>query len=104
MSPVIVYLLTSAVLIVIGLYGAIAAGQWLRKIMAVNVTGGGVFLLLVATAYPRSGEAPDPVPHALVLTGIVVAVSATGLALALEQRLRNLEAAAATETQPDRPQ
>jgi multicomponent Na+:H+ antiporter subunit C len=31
---------------------------------------------------------PDPVPHALVLTGIVVASSATALALALGKRLR----------------
>jgi multicomponent Na+:H+ antiporter subunit C len=102
-NSVIVYQLTSAALIVIGLYGAITAGQWLRKIMAVNVMGGGVFLLLVATAYPRSGELPDPVPHALVLTGIVVAVSATGVALALEQRLRILQAAEAPDATPDRP-
>jgi len=33
---------------------------------------------------------PDPVPHALVLTGIVVAFSATALALALGRRLREV--------------
>jgi len=32
----------------------------------------------------------DPVPHALVLTGIVVAVSATAMALALGRRLEAL--------------
>ena len=33
----------------------------------------------------------DPVPHALVLTGIVVAVSATAMALALGKRLQELD-------------
>ncbi|MEW8212817.1 MAG: Na+/H+ antiporter subunit C, partial [Candidatus Thiodiazotropha taylori] len=31
-----------------------------------------------------------PVPHALVLTGLVVAISATALALALNRRLREM--------------
>jgi len=49
--------------------------------------GAGVFHVLVAVAYRGLDAAPDPVPQALVLTGIVVAVSATALALALGQRL-----------------
>jgi multicomponent Na+:H+ antiporter subunit C len=43
--------------------------------------------VLVAVAYRGLEKAPDPIPHALVLTGIVVAVSATALALTLGQRL-----------------
>ena len=43
--------------------------------------------MLIAVAYRGPGVAPDPVPQALVLTGIVVAVSATALALALARRL-----------------
>ena len=43
--------------------------------------------MLVALA-KRSGDAlPDPVPHAMVITGIVVAVSATALALTLMLKL-----------------
>ncbi len=49
--------------------------------------GAGVFHILVAVAYRGTETAPDPVPQALVLTGIVVAVSATALALTLGQRL-----------------
>jgi multicomponent Na+:H+ antiporter subunit C len=56
-------------------------------LIALNVTGAGVFQLLVAVAYRGIDQAPDPVPQALVLTGIVVAVSATSLGLALWQRL-----------------
>ena len=46
----------------------------------------GVFMMLVALASRTTGIAtrPDPVPHAMVLTGIVVAVSATALGLALQ--------------------
>ena len=44
--------------------------------------------ILVATAYRGPEVAADPIPHALVLTGIVVAVSATALGLALERRRR----------------
>ena len=59
----------------------------LRKLIALNVMGAGVFHVLVAVAYRGLDAGPDPVPQALVLTGIVVAVSATALALALSQRL-----------------
>ena len=49
--------------------------------------GAGVFHVLIAVGYRGMEQAPDPVPHALVLTGIVVAVSATALALAFGRRL-----------------
>ena len=42
--------------------------------------GNGIFLLLIAMAARAPGE-PDPVPHAMVLTAIVVAVSATAVML-----------------------
>jgi len=50
--------------------------------------GSGVFLVLVALGARTPGASPDPVPHAMVITGIVVAVSATALALALMLRVR----------------
>jgi multicomponent Na+:H+ antiporter subunit C len=78
--------LAAAVLVALGFYALVAHPDLLRKVVAANVLGAGVFLLLVAFAR-RAGDAPDPVPHALVLTGIVVAVSFTGLAVALIARL-----------------
>ena len=87
MSPLLTYGVAGAVLIAIGLYALIVRRHLLRKILAVNVVGNGVFLVLVALAQ-RSGV-PDPVPQAMVLTGIVVAVSATALALALAVRVRD---------------
>ncbi len=43
--------------------------------------GTGVFMVLIAMAARHTS--PDPVPHAMVLTGIVVAVAATAFALVL---------------------
>lgn len=83
------YTAASFALFAIGLVGVFAAANRLRKIMAANLMGSGVFLLLVATGYPREGGPADPVPQALVLTGIVVAVSATALALTLVRRIED---------------
>jgi multicomponent Na+:H+ antiporter subunit C len=87
MHAAVWYIFTGISLFVIGLVGIIACAHPLRKILALNIMGSGVFLLLVAPADRLVGRAPDPVPHAMVLTGIVVAVSATALALALARRL-----------------
>jgi len=83
----IAYALAGAILIVSGLWGVLLSEHILRKIMALNILGSGVFLLLVTFAYRSPDSPPDPVPHAMVLTGIVVAVSATALALALARHL-----------------
>jgi len=87
MNTAFFYALTGAGLFVLGMYALILHAHLLRKILAINVMGSGVFLVLVALA-SRNPQAPDPVPHAMVITGIVVAVSATALALALMLRLR----------------
>ena len=88
MSAVIAYGLAGAGLVAVGLYALVVHEHLLRKILAINVVGNGVFLVLVAAAQ-RGPGVPDPVPHAMVLTGIVVAVSATALALALAVRVRD---------------
>lgn len=84
----VIYGLAGLGLFALGLRGALLHGTLLGQILAINVCGAGVFLVLVTVAYRGPSSVPDPVPHALVLTGIVVAVSATALALALDRRLR----------------
>jgi len=79
--------LVGIVLFLLGVWAFLIYQPLLRKLIALNVMGAGVFHVLVAVAYRGLEKAPDPVPHALVLTGIVVAVSATALALTLGQRL-----------------
>lgn len=88
MTRALWYGLVGVVLLLIGAHGLVAHAHALRRILAANIMGAGVFLVLVAGAYRRPGPASDPVPHAMVITGIVVAVSATAVALALVRRLR----------------
>ena len=77
------YALAGLALFVMGAHGVFTRRHPLRKVLALNVLSAGVFLVLVATASRAPGVPPDPVPHAMVLTGLVVSVSATALALAL---------------------
>lgn len=87
MNAAFLYALVGVGLLALGLYALIVYAHLLRKILAINIMGSGVFLVLVALAR-RTGEAvPDVVPHAMVITGIVVAISATALALALMLKL-----------------
>lgn len=72
----------------VGLFGFLALAHLLRKLLAFNVMGSGVFLIMVGLAQ-RQGER-DPVPQALVLTGIVVAIAATALAVVLIRRYYHL--------------
>ncbi len=83
----------AAILVGLGLYGLIIHPSALRKILSFNVLGSGIFLLLGVIA--RRGAAADlsadPVPQALVITGIVVAFSATALGVAIALRLNEVE-------------
>lgn len=81
----ILFALTGVALFAIALHNLFARTHLLRKILALNIAGSGVFLVFIALAR-RGAGAVDPVPHAMVLTGIVVAVSATALALAITRR------------------
>ncbi|GEM_PF-601804 len=87
MSTFFLYSLAAMLLVGMGIYGLLTRRHLLRKVMALNVIAGGVFLLLITTAYRNQEHFPDPVPQAMVLTGIVVAISATGFALALVRRI-----------------
>lgn len=76
-------------LVGLGLYALIVNPQPLRKIVAFNVVGSGVFVLFGAIAHrgAAQGWGGDPVPQALLITGLVVAFCATALALAILLRL-----------------
>lgn len=90
MSEATLYGLAAAALIGIGLYGTLAQAAMLRRLLAFNLLGSGVFLLFGAIARRGAGAglAGDPVPQAIVITGLVVAFAATTLAVALLLRLQ----------------
>jgi multicomponent Na+:H+ antiporter subunit C len=76
-------------LVGVGLYGLITNPEPLRKILAFNLVGSGVFLMfgVIARRGAAAGLGGDPVPQALVITAIVVAFAATAMAIALLLRL-----------------
>ena len=95
MSGETLFGLCGAALVGIGLYGVICQPGALRRILAFNLLGSGVFLLFGtiakrgggALAAAGEGADGDPVPQALVITGLVVAFAATAIAVALLRRL-----------------
>ncbi|MGD8908973.1 MAG: NADH-quinone oxidoreductase subunit K [Chromatiales bacterium] len=91
MTQALIYALTGAALFMLGVRATLLHQALLPRLLALNVSGAGVFLIFVSLAYRGDSIATDPIPHALVLTGLVVAISATALALALNRRLRELE-------------
>lgn len=97
LSSVFLYVLAGVLLFGMGTSAVFFCAHWLKKILAVNLAGSGLFLVLVALSRRPGAAAPDPVPSALVLTGIVVAVSATAVALALYCRLAAFERERVTE-------
>ena len=83
------FALCACALVGIGLYGLIVQPHPLRKLVAFNIMGSGVFVLFGALAKRGAvaGMAADPVPQALLITAIVVAFAATAVTVALLLRL-----------------
>jgi multicomponent Na+:H+ antiporter subunit C len=95
------YGLAGALLVGIGLYGLIAQPHPLRKLLGFNLLGSGVFLLFGAAA--ARDVVLDPVPQAMVITGIVVALAATALGVALVLRLFHETGGTSLRPAPPRP-
>ncbi len=74
----------TVLLFVIGVWTLIADPNLIKKVMGLNIMETAVFAFIVTTGVL---DPPSPIPHALVLTGIVVAVSTTAVALALLLRV-----------------
>jgi multicomponent Na+:H+ antiporter subunit C len=83
------FAMCACALVGIGLYGLIVQPHPLRKLVAFNIMGSGVFVLFGALAKrgAAAGMAADPVPQALLITAIVVAFAATAVTVALLLRL-----------------
>lgn len=102
LDPATLFGLCGAALVGIGLFVVITHPGLLRRIVGFNILGAGIFLVfgVVARRGAAAGFDSDPVPQALVITGIVVAFSATALAVALLQRLFDLTGHETLEAPP----
>ncbi len=91
--------LGGAALFLIGLHTVVTHTNLIKKIIGINIMGTGVFLFFIAIGNIEGGTPPiwlegmenpifvNPVPSALILTGIVVSVSVTVYLLSLVIRI-----------------
>ena len=93
------------VLMMIGFYAMIGKNNLVKKLLGMNIFQTAIILMFISSGVKKGGQIPvldkqaalehgvnsalinNPVPHVLMLTAIVVAVSVTGVALALIQRI-----------------
>jgi multicomponent Na+:H+ antiporter subunit C len=103
MNAATLFGLCGAALVGFGLYGLITDPEPLRKILAFNLLGTGVFLVfgVISRRAAAAGLGGDPVPQAMVITAIVVAFAATAMAIALVLRL--LQETGRATLNPDNP-
>lgn len=102
MTPSVIAGLAGATLVGLGIFGLIIHTHPLRKLLAFNLLGSGVFLVfgIVARRGAAAGFAFDPVPQAMVITGIVVAFAASAVAVAIILRLAAVSSDTAPGTDP----
>jgi multicomponent Na+:H+ antiporter subunit C len=85
-------------LMMLGFYTLIARANLVKKLIGLSIFQGSVFLLFIGMGKIQGGTAPilvdapgtvysNPIPHALILTAIVVGVATTALGLALTIRI-----------------
>lgn len=90
-----------AVLFLLGFFGILANNNFLKKLMAMNIMQVAVIIFFLLLGQKLGGTLPviwgtdmiaehyiNPLPHALMLTAIVVSLSTTGVALALMMRIQ----------------
>ena len=89
----------AVILFLIGAFTVLTRSNLFKKLIGINIMESAIFLMFIAAGNIRGGTVPilrqsnpealyiNPVPSALMLTGIVVSVSVTAFALALIIRL-----------------
>ena len=91
------------ILLFLGIFGIITCKNYMKKMMCMNImqiavilfflcfaqkTGAMIPVLDEADAVTEAVEYVNPLPHALMLTAIVVSLGTTGVALALLMRIK----------------
>ncbi len=88
----------SIILMLIGFYAMIAKDNLIKKVIGLTIFQTAIFLFFISLGDMVGGTEPiyikgyeglyvNPLPHVLILTAIVVAVSTTAVALALVIRM-----------------
>ena len=97
-----IYMLT-IVLLAIGIYGMIVCSTYMKKLMCMNIMQVSIIFFFLTFGQKDGATIPvtmnnlfsadayiNPVPHALMLTAIVVSLGITGVGLALLMRIKDI--------------
>jgi len=97
-----IYML-ALILFAIGVYGMIVCSNYLKKLMCMNMMQVGIIFFFLTFGQKEGATLPvlvsnlfssdayiNPVPHALMLTAIVVSLGTTGVGLALLMRIKDI--------------
>ncbi len=98
------------VLVVCGVYLLVARRNYLRMIAGLYLFQSSIILFFILIAARREGTVPivggestvqaNPLPHALMLTAIVVGVATLGVALAILRRMYGESGGIEEQTEP----
>ena len=90
------------ILFFLGMFGMIVCKNYMKKLMSMNIMQVSIIFFFLCFAQKEGGIIPvldgvtndpgayiNPLPHALMLTAIVVSLGTTGVALALLMRLKD---------------
>lgn len=91
------------ILLGLGIFGMIICGNYMKKIMCMNIMQVSIIFFFLALGQKEQGTLPvivenllgadayiNPLPHALMLTAIVVSLGTTGVALALLMKIKGI--------------
>ena len=87
----------------LGIFGMISCGNYMKKIMCMNIMQVSIIFFFLALGQKEHATLPvivenvlgadayiNPLPHALMLTAIVVSLGTTGVALALLMKIKEI--------------
>ena len=97
-----IYMLTF-ILMGLGVFGMVICGNYMKKIICMNIMQVAIIFFFLTLGQKDGGTLPvlvqnlfgaeayiNPLPHALMLTAIVVSLGTTGVALALLMRIKEI--------------
>ena len=97
-----IYMMTF-ILMGLGILGMISCGNYMKKIMCMNIMQVSIIFFFLALGQKEQGTLPvvvqnllaadayiNPLPHALMLTAIVVSLGTTGVALTLLMKIKEI--------------
>ncbi|MGN1143850.1 MAG: sodium:proton antiporter [Anaerovoracaceae bacterium] len=91
------------VMLAIGIYGMVVCSNYMKKLMCMNILQVSIIFFFLTFGQKEGGTLPvaleevlqaeeyiNPLPHALMLTAIVVSLGVTGVGLALLMKIRDI--------------